>query len=200
MEIGVEPVNALIRILKWALAQTVDRSDRALAAIGVGGALKLLMFAGTHRNPRILRHFGAAIGEHCMIHSPLILHNADGGFDRLVVGDRCHIGKDVFIDLAQRVELEQRVTLSMRATILTHFDVGQSPLGESGYGPSSSPVLFRTGAYVGSGAIILAGVEVGEQAMVAAGAVVTKNVPPRSLVAGVPARVVRELELAPLRP
>lgn len=186
----------ILRILKWVIGGLVDRSDLALKALGIGGALKLLVVAGTQRTPRILRQYGARVGDHCMIHSPLILHNADRGFANLTVGERCHIGKDVFIDLAEQVLLEDRVTVSMRTTLLTHYDVGQSPLKEQGQLPYSAPVTVRSGAYIGAGAIVLAGVEIGACAMVAAGAVVTRDVPARCLVAGVPARVVRRLATA----
>jgi acetyltransferase-like isoleucine patch superfamily enzyme len=53
------------------------------------------------------------------------------------------------------------------------------------------PTLIKRGASIGSGAIILCGVTVGERAMVGAGAVVTHDVPSDATVAGVPARLVR---------
>jgi acetyltransferase-like isoleucine patch superfamily enzyme len=51
-------------------------------------------------------------------------------------------------------------------------------------------VIIKRNAYIGAGAIILPGVTIGEYSIVAAGAVVTKDVPPRSVVAGVPAKVI----------
>ncbi len=177
----------------WTIRRMVDRSEAALSLLGVGGALKLLQFGSIGRNPAVLRRFGAVVGDHCMIHSPLILHNADQGFQHLEVGEGCHIGKDVFIDLTERVTLEECVTVSMRVTLLTHFDVGRSPLKQSTYPTHARPVRIRHGAYIGSNAVVLAGVNVGEEAVVAAGAVVTEDVPARSLVAGTPARVVRAL-------
>ena len=51
--------------------------------------------------------------------------------------------------------------------------------------------LIKKGASIGSGATILANLTVGEQAIVGAGSVVTKDVPPRAIVAGNPARVIR---------
>ena len=54
--------------------------------------------------------------------------------------------------------------------------------------------LVRRGASVGSGAVILGGLTIGEQAVVGAGAVVTKNVAPRTVVAGNPARLLRTLD------
>lgn len=56
------------------------------------------------------------------------------------------------------------------------------------------PTLVRRRASIGSGAVILAGVTIGEEAMIGAGAVVTKDVPARAVVAGVPARLLRHLE------
>jgi acetyltransferase-like isoleucine patch superfamily enzyme len=52
---------------------------------------------------------------------------------------------------------------------------------------------IRRGARVGGGAILCPGVEVGEEAFVGAGAVVTKDVPPRTVVVGTPARVLRNV-------
>jgi UDP-2-acetamido-3-amino-2,3-dideoxy-glucuronate N-acetyltransferase len=61
-------------------------------------------------------------------------------------------------------------------------------------------VVLRRACRIGGGAVILPGVEVGEEAFVAAGAVVTRDVPPRALVMGVPARVVREVAEEELLP
>jgi acetyltransferase-like isoleucine patch superfamily enzyme len=58
------------------------------------------------------------------------------------------------------------------------------------------PTRVKRGASIGSGAVILCGVTIGEQAMVGAGAVVTRDVPDGATVAGVPARVVARLERA----
>ncbi|HEY6891403.1 MAG TPA: DapH/DapD/GlmU-related protein [Solirubrobacter sp.] len=56
-----------------------------------------------------------------------------------------------------------------------------------------APIHIGRGVWIAAGATVLQGVTVGEDAVVAAGAVVTKDVPPRTLVAGVPARVIRTL-------
>jgi acetyltransferase-like isoleucine patch superfamily enzyme len=57
------------------------------------------------------------------------------------------------------------------------------------------PTLVKKGASIGSGAVVIAGVTIGENAIVGAGAVVTKDVPPETIVAGVPAKKIRAIEL-----
>ena len=62
------------------------------------------------------------------------------------------------------------------------------PRGEPLRGP-----VFRRACRVGGGVVLVPGVEIGEEAFVAAGALVTRDVPARAVVMGVPARVVREV-------
>ena len=58
----------------------------------------------------------------------------------------------------------------------------------------SAPIVLERGAWIGDSAIVLKGVRVGENSIVGAGAVVTKDVPPNVIVAGNPARVVKHLD------
>jgi acetyltransferase-like isoleucine patch superfamily enzyme len=66
--------------------------------------------------------------------------------------------------------------------------MGRHARGERLLGP-----VFRRACRVGGGVVVLPGVEVGEEAFVAAGALVTRDVPARQVVMGVPARVVRSV-------
>jgi acetyltransferase-like isoleucine patch superfamily enzyme len=125
-----------------------------------------------------------------MIHRGLTIHNADDSFRNLVVGDGCHVGQQVLLDLADRVELGDRVTISMRCLVLTHTHAGESKSASATRIRKLAPVRVRDDAYVGAGAIVLPGVTIGEGAIVGAGAVVTKDVRPGDLVLGVPARPV----------
>jgi tetrahydrodipicolinate N-succinyltransferase len=76
---------------------------------------------------------------------------------------------------------------------LTHTDAGTSPLRDEVIPTSHGPVTIRQGAYVGACVTILQGVEIGEQSILAAGAVVTKSVPSGVLVGGVPAKVLKTI-------
>ena len=104
-----------------------------------------------------------------------------------------HIGKNVFIGpecylddtFPELIYIEDGVTISFRVTIAVHGECRKR--GES----KVSPVCIRKQAFIGTGAIILSGVEIGEKAIVGAGAVVTKDVPAGATVVGVPARELK---------
>jgi acetyltransferase-like isoleucine patch superfamily enzyme len=60
-------------------------------------------------------------------------------------------------------------------------------------GVSTNPVTIGDDIWIGANAVILPGVTIGDHSVVAAGAVVTKDVPPHTLVAGVPAKIIKTL-------
>jgi len=166
------------------------------AALYEGEGINIpLMFMPTQLIAPILRQYGAQIGAHVRFRAPLTIHNAalnpEPFYRNLTVGNNCYFGRELFLDLQDRVVIEDNVTISHRVMILTHTDVGESPLKDGPFPPSQAPVTIRRGAYIGAGVTILPGVEIGECAVVGAGAVVTKDVPARTAVAGVPARVIK---------
>lgn len=142
----------------------------------------------------LLRLAGASIGRDTVIFDVQFVNVYHYGFSRLHIGNRCFLGDGVMLDVRGGVTLEDDVTISNRTNIVSHINVGfaDHPLQET-YPTRESPVLFKRGAYVGTGAIILPGITVGERSVVGAGAVVTKSVSSRTLVAGVPARVIKKL-------
>jgi acetyltransferase-like isoleucine patch superfamily enzyme len=112
------------------------------------------------------------------------------------VGRRVFIGTEVFIDDAvpSSVTLEDDVTVIAQTTILGHTYYPRHfhrLLGDEAT-RAGLRTTIRRGAYLGLRSTVLAGVTVGEYAIVGAGSVVTSDVPPYTMVAGVPARVVRE--------
>jgi acetyltransferase-like isoleucine patch superfamily enzyme len=116
------------------------------------------------------------------------------------VGRRVFIGTEVFIDDAapSSVTIEDDVTVIAQTTILGHTYYPRHfhrLLGDEST-RADLRTTIRRGAYLGLRSTILAGLTVGEYAIVAAGAVVVDDVPPYTTVAGVPARVVREFSAA----
>jgi maltose O-acetyltransferase len=122
-----------------------------------------------------------------VLHGPLVIYNADPDYSNLTIGANVHLGRTVLLDLTGPVEIGADATLSMGATVLTHEDVGDRPLKERHPRKVERTKIGR-GAYIGANATILSGCDVGEEATVGAGAVVTRPVAAGTVVAGVPAR------------
>jgi acetyltransferase-like isoleucine patch superfamily enzyme len=141
-----------------------------------------------------LRLLGARVGRRTTLHDVRFFNLYRRGLPGLEIGNECFVGDECLLDLAEGVRLRDQVTLAERVTVLTHMNVGyrDHPL-QSHFPAMAAPVTFDTGCFVGAGVTILPGLTIGERAFVAAGAVVTRDVPPRSLAAGVPARVVRAI-------
>ena len=111
------------------------------------------------------------------------------------VGRRVKISSHTFI--CEGVEIEDHVFVGHNVTFINdRLPRAVTAAGElQGDGDwTLVPTVVRRGATIGSGATILCGVEIGEDALVGAGSVVTKSVPPRTVVAGNPARVLRRIE------
>lgn len=110
------------------------------------------------------------------------------------VGNRCKISSHTFI--CEGVILEDDVFVGHNVV----FTNDRYPRATSAGGQLQTeadwvciPTLVKRGASIGSGAVLLCGITVGENAMIGAGSVVTKDVPPDTIVAGNPARIVKSL-------
>ena len=108
------------------------------------------------------------------------------------------VGKNVFINFGCTfldqggITLEDGVFIGPGVKILTE---GHPEQPEIRHKLQTDLVVIRRKAWIGAGAIILPGVTVGENAIIAAGAVVTKDVPANTIVAGVPAKILRNINV-----
>ncbi len=108
---------------------------------------------------------------------------------------RCKISSHTFI--CEGVVIEDNVFIGHGVTFINDsFPRATAPGGglQTEADWKVEPTVIRKGASIGSGATILANVSVGENAIVGAGSVVTKDVPPQAIVAGNPARVLRYIK------
>ena len=116
------------------------------------------------------------------------------------IGRNCNIGKDVYIDvgveIGDNVKIQNGVSVYRGVKIEDDAFIGPHVVFTNDLYPRSFnrdwkvvPTLVRRGASIGANATIVCGVTIGEYAMVAAGAVVTRDVPPHGLVMGNPARL-----------
>jgi acetyltransferase-like isoleucine patch superfamily enzyme len=108
------------------------------------------------------------------------------------VGTELHVTDDLQSD-ACSLSIGDRVAIAQRVLIILSSHPNNSRLREE-VGVVNGSVTICDDAWIGAGAILLPNVKVGEQAIVAAGAIVTKDVPARTVVAGNPARFLRSLE------
>lgn len=144
----------------------------------------------------LLRHFGASVGKGVRIYHPVTLININGHKDlsNLRVGNNVYIGHNVSLDLKDIIDIGSNVTISMNVTVVTHTDVGNIPLSGS-YPPASGRVMIKDNVFIGTGTTILKGVTIGPNSVVAAGAVVNRDVEPYTVVGGVPAVTLKKLEI-----
>ena len=151
---------------------------------------------------------GLTIGHHAILRSGTIIYcnviignNFQSGHNTLIrektrVGDRTAIGTATVIDghtsIGNDVSLQSMVYIPTNTTIGNHVFIGPNAvLTNDRYPPSGclrGPVV-KTGAAIGANATILPGVCIGEGALVAAGSIVTRDVPDHMMAIGTPARI-----------
>jgi acetyltransferase-like isoleucine patch superfamily enzyme len=110
-------------------------------------------------------------------------------------GGHLEIGDNVFINYGSSLVSSAHVTIGNDCLIGTHvmvMDCDFHRVEDKAWDTTGDPVVLEDRVWLGNRSMVLKGVTVGHDAVVAAGAVVTRDVPPRTVVAGVPARVVRQ--------
>lgn len=168
---------------------------------GAGPTLQLALWV-THILPEhvgnrlrvaALRAAGVAIGHGTVVGGGLTIVGGERPERRLSIGQRCWINSGCHFDCGAEIDIGDDVAIGQQTLVLTTTH----RLGESGgrAGPHArSPVRIASGVWIGARATILPGVTVGRGSVVAAGAVVSTDVEPDTMVGGVPARLMRQLE------
>jgi acetyltransferase-like isoleucine patch superfamily enzyme len=173
-----------------ALSPTSSNAGRAVDALvieeGVRICAQAVVFAGAHIGAR------AIIGDQSYVR------------ERATIGPDTVIGRGACVDndvsVGARVRIQTSVYLTAFSVVEDDVFVGpcamttnDDTMGRLKPGEVLRGATLRRACRVGGGAVLVPGVEIGEEAFVAAGAVVTNDVAPRALVMGVPARKVREV-------
>lgn len=135
------------------------------------------------------------------IFSRLTGQQVDGSFELFApfytdFGRNIVVGKDVFINqnctFMDRggITLEDKVLIAPRVNLVT---INHSIAPERRRDTESRPIHICKNVWIGTGATVMPGVTVGENAIIAAGSVVTKDIPPGVVAAGIPAKVIKEI-------
>ena len=179
------------KFIDWVIMNQVETRPRWF--------MRLLAPLYQHRGKHSVIHRSArmdtppyrifSLGDYSVIESFACINNAVGD---VIIGDHTRIGLHNTIigpvEIGSHVNLAQGITV----TALNHnFSDTNKRIDEQGV--STNPVTIEDDVWVGANAVILPGVTIGKHCVVAAGAVVTKDVPPHSLVAGVPAKVIKNI-------
>ena len=104
----------------------------------------------------------------------------------LTIGERSIINRDCCLDTRGGLWIGNDVSISLGVTVLT----AEHPPDDAEFRVETKPVRIEDHVFIGARAIVLPGVTLGAGSMVAAGAVVTRDVPPLTIVGGVPARAI----------
>lgn len=116
---------------------------------------------------------------------------------RLTIGDRTHCGSFFNVSVGAGVHIGNDVLIANRVTLVAYdghpMDAEQRRRGLPAEAASSRPISIDDDVWICQGAMVMKGVRVGRGSIVAADAVVVKDVPPYSVVAGNPARIVKTL-------
>ena len=129
------------------------------------------------------------LGDHSVIESFACINNAVGD---VIIGDHTRVGLHNTVigpvTIGNHVNLAQGITV----TALNHnFVDPEKRIDEQGV--NTTPVIIEDDVWIGANAVVLPGVRIGNHSVIAAGAVVTKDVPPHSIVAGIPAKVIKKI-------
>ena len=181
----------LKRMVDWLIMNQVETRPRWF--------IRLLAPLYQHRGRHAIIHHSVRmdtppyrkfwLGDYSVVESFACINNAVGD---VIIGDHTRIGLHNTIigpvTIGSHVNLAQGITI----TALNHnFDDSEKRIDQQGV--TTKEVVLEDDIWVGANAVILPGVTIGNHAVVAAGAIVTKDVPPHSLVAGVPAKVIRQI-------
>lgn len=129
------------------------------------------------------RHiFRVGIGAQTAVHWRTVFFNPAG----VTIGNHSIIGNDCFLDGRRSIQIGDNVNIGGHVQIYTLEHDPQA----SDFGVKGGPVVIHDFAYVATRSTLLPEITIGEGAVVAAGAVVTKSVPPYTIVGGVPASVI----------
>ena len=168
---------------------TAKREPLPPAVLGAGSIVSTgaIVFAGTEVGERVILGDQSCVRERVAIGDDVVVGRGSLVENDTTIGARTKIQAEAYVTAYSTVEED----VFIAPCVVTTNDnfMGRT---EQRLALMKGPTI-RRGARIGGGAILCPGIEVGEEAFVGAGAVVTKDVPPRALVVGSPARILREV-------
>lgn len=111
---------------------------------------------------------------------------------KLLIGKNCFLNRNINFDLNGKVELSNNVSVGYNTFFITteHKEKNENPKPK--FTTTSRPIMVKENAWIGANCTILPGTIIGENSIIAAGAVVKGNIPPNKVYGGVPAKEIRD--------
>jgi acetyltransferase-like isoleucine patch superfamily enzyme len=187
-----------VKVLEYAVVgrepvlsprSTASREPLPPAELGDGTIVSsgAIVFAGTRIGARAIVGDQACVRERCEIGDDVVIGRGSLVENDTRVGSLTRIQAGAYVTAYST--LEEQVFIAPCVVTTNDDFMGRT---ERRHALMKGPTI-RRGARIGGGAVLCPGVEIGEEAFVGAGAVVTKDVPPRVVVVGNPARVLRDV-------
>ncbi|MDZ4716935.1 MAG: DapH/DapD/GlmU-related protein [Roseiflexaceae bacterium] len=153
----------------------------------------LPLFVGSRLRTRIIRLIGFQIGRGVLFAGMPRIFGVGNLGKRLIIGQGCFFNVGVTLDLGAPITIGNNVSIGPDAMILTTTH---------DFGPADhrcgtfrlAPVSIGNGVWIGARAVLLPGIVIGNGAVIAAGALVNRDVAAHQVVAGVPARAIKSLD------
>jgi len=170
------------------LAKKIDQRGKAIFEETVLFLISLLAKFPSHRWRKALYQLiGLKIDKHSTIHQGLTLYC----LGNIEIGTDTIIGEQAVLDGRGHLKIGNHVDIASQVMIYTSAHQVHDP----SFSPENKPVIIKDYCFIGPRAIILLGVTIGKGAVVAAGAVVTKNVKEKEIVGGVPAKPIGKRQI-----
>jgi maltose O-acetyltransferase len=148
-----------------------------------------LWFINKWVRPLVAKFLGMRCGSRTNLESPIFY----GNLRNISIGNNSYICRGTFLDGYEKISIGNNVSVAFQVTFITsthELGTDQKRAGKT----IGAPIVVEDGVWIGARAIISPGTVIGAGSVVSAAAALMHSVPPNSLVAGVPARVIKRLD------
>ena len=138
---------------------------------------------------KILKLFGAIVEGNTKVEKIQFMHYEGDNMHNLIISKNVFIGPGTILDIKDKIIIGESVKIGPGCTLLTHEDCGKENIIVNKYPIKHEKTVIGKGSWIGARSTILCGTIVGENVVIGACALVTKNIPNNSIAYGVPAKI-----------
>lgn len=198
-------ISALSKLLRGFFVRFFFKKVEGLLFVGKGADFKNRQFISVGKNVKfepfceiqglsrngIVMGDNVTIGRNVMIR-PSSYYGVGNIGDGLLIGNNSSIGPASYIGCAGKISIGNDVMIGPRVSFFAeNHNFDSDNISIKSQGVTNKGIIVNDNCWIGSGAILLDGVEIGDGSVIAAGAIVTKSFPKNSVLAGVPAKIIK---------